>query len=961
MSYGLEIEASLVDELLGLPAREQRIVMLRSSDLFDAGGLDRLLEKADDLLGSDPGKARRLAEVCIELADAADAPAARPKADYVLAGASDLNGELEEALSLTRRAYDGYEKLGLELEALRTEVGRMRILLFSGDYGEALEVGAGVTEAARSEADGTGSDPEKRDLLDAQVRQNSGLCYEFLGRYDEALKSYSLAEERYASLGMLDRVSEVNSNRAILLVNNGRATRAVEILLQDLRHFEDSGLEMPRVRDMINLGYAYHQLGNYKSSLGYFEEARRILEPLDALADEYGLLLDTAAVYLELNLLEEALSAYTEARDLFVGIGAVYEKAVAAHGIGVVLTLKGDLTGAEESFVEAEGFFEEIGNIPLLVAVLLGRAELSSLSDEATGARELANRALSLVSGSGEWPLQSFYANLKLAELSLPDTEAAELHLDAAGPFLEEMSLPQLRFGFDECLGRIRSLQGRRREAEVLFERAIEEIERVRGTVTQDSMRAAFLRDKSSVYEELLKLKLESGDAPAAFEVAERAKSRSLMDLLSGISDVASVSGDAASEERLDVLQADLSAVYNMMMLGGQDDSEGAPPAPDLRGRAVELEEEIGRLRLRAAASSSTDRDVFVSPDGYDASLPNDTVLLAYHVVGEEIIAFVSTSKDVRVMRGLGEVEEIRDLLRRLDSQWDRFRSGREFSERQARMLEKSTRRILAALYDALVGPLGPLLEDAFSEVEVATDGVPRLAVVPHGPLHQAPFHAFFDGEGYLLERFEVSYAPSAAVFASCQERRSGGIGGVMIAGVSDALIPAAREEALAVSELFPEARPLLDEHASLAAVSEAVPGRSVVHLACHGMFRSDNPMFSGLKMHDGWMLASDVMKLELDGAIVALSACESGRNVVVGGDEILGLTRAFLGAKAATLLVSLWIVSDDTTAPLMRRWYEKLLAGKSPATALRESQLATMRDHPHPYYWSPFIIVGGR
>ncbi|MGI8649494.1 MAG: CHAT domain-containing protein [Rubrobacter sp.] len=598
------------------------------------------------------------------------------------------------------------------------------------------------------------------------------------------------------------------------------------------------------------------------------------------------------------------------------------------------------------------------------MAVLLGRAELSSLSDEATGARQLANRALSLVSGSGEWPLQSFYANLKLAELSLPDTEAAELHLDDARPFLEEMSLPQLRFGFDECLGRVRSLQGRRREAEVLFERAIEEIERVRGTVMQDSMRAVFLRDKSSVYKELLKLKLESGDAPAAFEVAERAKSRSLMDLLNGISDAAFVFGDAASEERLGVLQADLSAVYNMM-LGGQDESEGAPPAPDLRGRAVELEEEIGRLRLRAGASPSTERDVFVSLDGYGADLPGDTVLLAYHVVGEEVIAFVSTPKDVRVMRGLGEVREIRDLLRRLDSQWDRFRSGRAFSERQARMLEKSTRRILAALYDALVGPLEPLLEDAFSEVEaatsVATNGAPRLAVVPHGPLHQAPFHAFFDGEGYLLERFEVSYAPSAAVFTSCQERRSGGIGEVMIAGVSDALIPAAREEALAVSELFPDARPLLDEHASLAAVSEAISGRSVVHLACHGMFRSDNSMFSGLKLHDGWMLASDVMKLELDGAIVALSACESGRNVVVGGDEILGLTRAFLGAKAATLLVSLWIVSDDTTASLMRRWYEKLLAGKPPTTALRESQLATMRDHPHPYYWSPFIIVGGR
>jgi CHAT domain-containing protein len=224
------------------------------------------------------------------------------------------------------------------------------------------------------------------------------------------------------------------------------------------------------------------------------------------------------------------------------------------------------------------------------------------------------------------------------------------------------------------------------------------------------------------------------------------------------------------------------------------------------------------------------------------------------------------------------------------------------------------------------------------------------------------PFHALFDGERYLLERFEISYAPSSRVYSLCQGQDPRRSGKALVMSVTDPLIPAVGEEARAVARYLPGARVLSDEQATSDALRSASTDCSVVHLACHGLFRADNPMFSSLKLHDGWLTAAEVMRLDLAGALVTLSACESGRNEVLAGDEPIGLTRAFLGVGASTLVVSLWLVQDEATALLMEKYYERLGNGSmGPAEALRAAQLAIMDEYSHPYYWAPFVVVGKR
>ena len=951
-----------VDEALAGLTLEERSSVLRSANLLNAEGLARLLDFADRLVYSDPSKAEQLAALCGDLADRAGAPTAPPRASYIRAQTHAATGNFEVALRMIEASYRGYVACGENLEALRTHVGRMSVYVELGLYREALDAGQIVlgTLAGSGELEVTPTRPQV-DLFTALVYQNLGGCYEYMGRYEEALEAYAAAEERYRTLGMTERLGEILDNRGAILLHLGRGKEALAAHEAAASVFSNAGLTLSRAKALSNIGEANRQLADYMRSLDAFEQARRLYDSLGTLADKGLLSIDTAGAYLELNLYAEALASYRHAHDLLGKVGMVHDRARALWGTGSTLIALSEFEEAENVLAEAAELFTAADNAPLLSGVLLEQAALQKVHGDHGSAVATASRALGLVSGK-VWSAQRVYAHLRLADLLLPDTTRAEPHLLEASRLAKRFALPHLRYRLNERFGRLRRLQNRDEEARVLLEAAVDDIERLRGTVAHETIRASFLQDKTAVYEELLRLHLAKGTQKAshrAFIIAERAKSRALVDLLTGV--VAKGVGtnvDDALAGRIRDSQSELNVTYTQM-LGGADEAESGVPLPNLRGRAAKLEEEIKQLRLRAAATP----DLFAPPEASDSSehFQPDVALLAYHIVGDEVMAFINAQGGIRVVRNLASAATVRRLVQQLDVQWDRLGANREFVEQHMPLLERLTRQVLASLYEGLMRPLEPHLNEAASTGSEGALPPHKLAIVPHGLLHRVPFHALFDGESYLLERFEVTYAPSAKVYSLCQKRKPRRLDKALALSVADPSIPAVTEEAHAVARHFPVAEVLSDRRATVAALRAKAPGCGVLHLACHGSFRSDNPMFSSLKLGDGWLTAADVLDLDLAGALVTLSACESGRNEVFAGDELIGLTRGFLGAGAATLVASLWLVQDETTAELMEKWYEHLRTGAGRATALRNAQLALKDRCPHPYYWAPFVLIGQR
>ena len=275
------------------------------------------------------------------------------------------------------------------------------------------------------------------------------------------------------------------------------------------------------------------------------------------------------------------------------------------------------------------------------------------------------------------------------------------------------------------------------------------------------------------------------------------------------------------------------------------------------------------------------------------------------------------------------------------------MRHGGEYLRDHLHTLDDRARHHLCNLYDRLLRP-----------IEGQLDGR-RLLVVPHRSLHYLPFHALHDGSGYVIERREVCCAPSAAVVhrSLAAPRRS--LQRAALFGISDERTPRVREEILALAPLFPEAVTRLDDQATRASLYENSSKVNVLHLACHGRFRPDNPLFSSLQLGDGWLTVRDAYDLNLTCELVTLSACETGVSALAPGDELIGLARGFFSAGAPSLLVSLWTVDDETTARLMTDFYSRLQAGAGPAAALRHAQRQLLDENPHPYFWAPFVLLG--
>ena len=414
---------------------------------------------------------------------------------------------------------------------------------------------------------------------------------------------------------------------------------------------------------------------------------------------------------------------------------------------------------------------------------------------------------------------------------------------------------------------------------------------------------------------------------------------------------------DGANQELLDLLarlREEHNGLYNHLYGYGLTQQEEPRSrrtnAEALRSAIQEREKQIARVLngWRSIAPKVSRCRIGRSRAAIASELDSGAVLLEYFFRRDGGVVFVRSPQGLTVTELDVHPREIRRLLNQwglnLDTTARTIASNGPLDG-----LGRNAHGILAALYRALIAPIASHLL-----------GCERLIVVPYGPTHTIPFHALFDGERYLLERLEVSACPSSNVLRLCIEQpRNAEKSALVVAYTDGGRLPAVLAEARAVSSVLP-GECFTEEAATRSAVIAAAPRHRILHLAAHGEARIDNPTFAHLKLADGQLSMVDIFNLGLRGALVTLSACESGRSVVTGGDELIGLSRGFLYAGTSTLIQSLWRVEDGSTAELMARFYRALGGGQSKGAALREAQLALLGSKGvHPFYWAPFQLIG--
>jgi CHAT domain-containing protein len=414
----------------------------------------------------------------------------------------------------------------------------------------------------------------------------------------------------------------------------------------------------------------------------------------------------------------------------------------------------------------------------------------------------------------------------------------------------------------------------------------------------------------------------------------------------------ARVAGDPRIADEIQDLRRQLNWYYHRLDLE-QMRPEGI--SPERVARLSELarsheDELLHRLRELPASSDeghSLTSAATITVSGVRAVIPANTVLVEYYQAGPDIIAAVLDRTTLKIVR-LTTAQRVAESLRMLQFQFSRFRlSPARKANPQTRSAEPAERH-LQALYQELVAPIRHLLTGS------------HLVLVPHGILHHIPLHALHDGREYLIDRFTISYAPSASVWAICQRRAA--VSGEMslILGVHGTNTPWIPDEVREVAAVLPNSRVFKGAEATYNVLRTFGPASRFIHIATHGVFRQDNPLFSMVKLGDSHLSHYDLYRLQLPAELVTVSGCATGMNVVTAGDETMGLARGLLYAGARTLLLTLWDVHDRSTAEFMRCFYQQLGAkGKSKSEALREAMLETRNRYPHPHDWAPFVLVG--
>jgi CHAT domain-containing protein len=172
--------------------------------------------------------------------------------------------------------------------------------------------------------------------------------------------------------------------------------------------------------------------------------------------------------------------------------------------------------------------------------------------------------------------------------------------------------------------------------------------------------------------------------------------------------------------------------------------------------------------------------------------------------------------------------------------------------------------------------------------------------------------------------------------------------------------LPGAIEEVGALSGIYASARPLLPPASTADAVAGALAGAGLAHLACHGVLRADNPMFSSLVLSDGPMTLQEIYARGIAPRRLVLASCQSGSQASYAGDEVLGFVGALLARGTAGILASAAVVPDVPAAGLMTAVHRRLSGGATLARALHEARQSQDTADPGSFVnWCTFNAHG--
>jgi len=844
---------------------------------------------AADLAYTEPARARRLAEEALAVA-AGEAEVATA-AQRALGMASAASGNFAEATDRLQRAAEIADSAGLSLRAGQARGSLAYVLLLTSGAQDALR------ELDRADA------TLWEGVSAARLQMQRGLVLSEIRRFDEAAASLDRALLTLQSAGGDDLLeADIRNNRAVVHLSMRNWDGAYQ-QLQRAEALYAQGDHLGRTAMVHhNRGVVDAMRGNLPAALAAFDEAE---ERYRSAGLHPGLLsVDRAEALLTVGLVAEARQAAAEAVDEFAQQRNSVDLVQARLLLAEAALLDGDSVTALDQADQARRSARRQGRPRW--AALAGYLRVQARwrnGDRTTSTINAGTRTATELTEAG-WLVQSLDARLIVARtaLSLGRTDLARSQLIRARS-ARRSGLAELRVRAWHAEAILRRTEGDRSGAARAVRAGLSILDQFQASLGATDMRTHVSAHAEDLARLGVELAVESGTPESIFAAAERGRAGALRFRPAEPPNDAKLAADLAA----------LRQVVTELRLG-----DVADPGP-LVVQQQALEQAI-RARARHAAGSTTRAE---RPPGRAAlrGVLGRSILLEYLELDGDLHALTMAAGRFTFQR-LGPVAAAESAL-------DALRTGLSWLA-----LGVGSTRSSVAVSEVVARSARELDELLLSPIRTGPGDAP-LVIVPTGALHAMPWSALPS-----CATRAVSVAPSAALWHRAATNSHIG-GGPIVLAYGPGLRHASAE-VRELAQLYEAAKPLTGEGARVASLLSALEGADVAHLAAHGHFRADNPMFSELQFADGPLTVYDLERLAVPPRHVVLASCDSGLASVGSGDELIGLAAALLAMGSITLVAAVIPVPDEASQALMLRFHQRRKAGCAAAEALRHARAET-------------------
>ncbi|HEU4426846.1 MAG TPA: CHAT domain-containing tetratricopeptide repeat protein [Pilimelia sp.] len=861
------------------------------------------------LADADPGLSTTLATEIVRRAVAEGDGAAAAVAERALGLAAVHVKDLDTAIRHLRRAIK--HGLGAHVPQLAAEA-RMTLAFVLNRRGRSRQ--------ALREIDAAILGLEGVEQARAQAQR--GAILHQLGRFDEALLSYQRAlpalRRAHDHLWLLRALS----NRGLLQGHRQRFAAAEADLHEAEQLSTKLDLALWAAFVQQNLGEIHALRGDVPAALHCLDVAETRFRTLRSQIG--SLLADRSQLLLSVRLVSEAREAAEQAVEAFER----ERREIALPEVRLLLaraaTLDGDATTALEQARRAMREFSRQQRPTwaslarfVVLSSQLASASGSQAGDAAppaaarVGVTQVERMADALTAAA--WPAEALEARLMAAELAFARGWRAraleQLRLASHGRRRLGPATLRARAWYAEA--RLRLAGGNRRGVTAAVRAGLRVLDEHRATLGATDLRAHASGHRLDLVELGLRMAMADGDPRRVLAWAEEGRASHLLLRPARPPD------DPVLVDALGELRATVAEINQLRGAGHATHGRGAGPPTTTRlvQRQVALERRIRDYCRRQPGVPAGELTGPVRLPGLAGAL-GEAALLEFVRYDELLYAVTVIDGRVR-LRSLGPVAQVVPLVDRIAF------ALRRLARHQATPASRSA--AVALLRHAATGVDTVVLRPMWAEI-----GTRPLVIIPTGVLQSLPWSILPSCAGR-----PVTVAPSAALWHAATVRRPDPSGRVVVAGYG---LPGAVEEAGTVAAIHGTTS-LVGAAATVGAVTTALNGAGVAHLATHGRVHQHNPLFSSLLLADGPLTVYDLERLDRVPRMVILAACDSGRAVVRAGDELLGISATFVARGAQQLVSSVLPVPDAETAPLMVAFHRNLVAGHAAPEALARAQ----------------------